>query len=36
MAVRAQYESHNDIGVFTKLTNSYCLVGLGQAANYYR
>lgn len=35
MAVRCQYESCNEIGVFTKLTNSYCLVGLGSASNFY-
>lgn len=35
MAVRAQFESSNDIGVFTKLTNSYCLVGIGGSENFY-
>lgn len=36
MAYRAQFENSNDIGVFTKLTNTYCLVGIGAAQNYYR
>eukprot|EP01126_Amoeba_proteus_P038359 TRINITY_DN3994_c0_g1_i1.p1 TRINITY_DN3994_c0_g1~~TRINITY_DN3994_c0_g1_i1.p1 ORF type:complete len:215 (-),score=25.29 TRINITY_DN3994_c0_g1_i1:47-691(-) len=34
MAIRAQFESHNDIGVFTKLTNSYCLLALGGSEHY--
>lgn len=36
MAVRCQFESNNDIGVFAKLTNSYCLVGIGGSENFYR
>ena len=36
MAVRAQFEGNNDIGVFSKLTNSYCLVGIGGSENFYR
>lgn len=35
MAVRAQFENNNDIGVFSKLTNSYCLVGAGGSENFY-
>jgi len=35
MAVRAQFEGNNEIGVFSKLTNSYCLVGIGGAENFY-
>ena len=35
MAQRAQYENSNDIGVFAKLTNSYCLTGLGGSQNFY-
>ncbi|KAH7698700.1 Eukaryotic translation initiation factor 6 [Aphelenchoides avenae] len=35
MAYRAQFENSNDVGVFTKLTNTYCLVGIGSAQNYY-
>jgi len=34
MAVRAQFENNSDIGVFSKLTNSYCLVALGGSANF--
>ena len=36
MAVRAQFEGNNEIGVFSKLTNAYCLVGIGGAENFYR
>lgn len=35
MAVRAQFESSNEVGVFAKLTNSYCLVALGGSENFY-
>lgn len=35
MAVRAQFENSNDIGVFSKLTNSYCLVAIGGSENFY-
>lgn len=35
MAVRVQFENNNDIGVFSKLTNSYCLVGIGGSENFY-
>ncbi|RKP01179.1 hypothetical protein CXG81DRAFT_12328 [Caulochytrium protostelioides] len=35
MAVRAQFENSNDIGVFAKLTNSYCLVAIGGSENFY-
>ena len=35
MAQRAQYENSNDIGVFAKLTNSYCLTGIGGSQNFY-
>jgi len=35
MAVRAMYESSSDIGVFARLTNSYCLVGIGASENFY-
>ncbi|XP_068210291.1 eukaryotic translation initiation factor 6 [Palaemon carinicauda] len=35
MAVRCQYEGSDNIGVFTKLTNAYCLVGIGACANFY-
>ncbi|KAF6037988.1 EIF6 [Bugula neritina] len=35
MALRAQFEGNNEIGVFSKLTNSYCLVGIGGSENFY-
>ncbi|CAK65132.1 unnamed protein product (macronuclear) [Paramecium tetraurelia] len=35
MANRCQFENSNDIGVFSKLTNSYCLVALGGSENFY-
>lgn len=35
MAVRAQYEGSNEIGVFTKLTNTYCLVAIDGSENFY-
>lgn len=35
MAVRALFESSSDIGVFAKLTNTYCLVGIGASENFY-
>ncbi|CAF1552129.1 unnamed protein product, partial [Didymodactylos carnosus] len=35
MAVRTQFQSSNDIGVFSRLTNSYCLVGIGGSENFY-
>nr|WCZ58758.1 eukaryotic translation initiation factor 6 [Seculamonas ecuadoriensis] len=35
MAIRAQFENSSEVGVFSKLTNSYCLVGLGSSANFY-
>jgi len=35
MAVRASFESNNEVGVFAKLTNSYCLVALGGSTNFY-
>jgi len=35
MAVRAQFENSNEIGVFAKLTNAYCLVGIGGSENFY-
>jgi len=36
MAVRVQFENNNEIGVFSKLTNSYCLVAIGGSENFYR
>eukprot|EP00729_Bicosta_minor_P000570 gene570-29816_t len=35
MAVRAQYEGSNEVGVFAKLTNTYCLVAMGGSENFY-
>ena len=35
MATRAQFESSNEIGVFCKLTNKYCLVAQGGSENFY-
>lgn len=35
MAVRCQFENNSDIGVFSKLTNSYCLVAVGGSTNFY-
>ncbi|KAK4236402.1 hypothetical protein C8A03DRAFT_16956 [Achaetomium macrosporum] len=35
MAVRAQFENSNEVGVFAKLTNSYALVGIGASENFY-
>ncbi|KXS12664.1 translation initiation factor 6 [Gonapodya prolifera JEL478] len=35
MAVRAQFENSNDIGVFASLTNAYCLVAIGGSENFY-
>jgi len=35
MAVRTQFENSSDIGVFSKLTNSYCLVALGGSTNFH-
>ena len=34
--VRTNFENNNEIGVFSKLTNAYCLVGIGASANFYR
>jgi len=35
MAVRAQFESSSEVGVFARLTNSYCLVAQGGSENFY-
>lgn len=35
MAVRVAFESSSEIGVFARLTNSYCLVAIGGSANFY-
>lgn len=36
MATRVQFENNNEVGVFTKLTNAYCIVAIGGSENYYR
>ncbi|KAK5005976.1 Eukaryotic translation initiation factor 6, partial [Cryomyces antarcticus] len=36
MAVRAQFENSNDVGVFSTLTNSYAIVAVGASENFYR
>lgn len=35
MAVRCQFENNNEIGVFSTLTNAYCLVAVGGSENFY-
>jgi translation initiation factor 6 len=35
MATRVSFENNNDIGVFAKLTNKYCILAGGQADNFY-
>jgi translation initiation factor 6 len=35
MAIRAQFENTSEIGVFSRLTNSYCLVAIGGSENFY-
>uniref|UniRef100_A0A0K8TRQ2 Eukaryotic translation initiation factor 6 n=1 Tax=Tabanus bromius TaxID=304241 RepID=A0A0K8TRQ2_TABBR len=35
MALRVQFENNDDIGVFSKLTNAYCLVAIGGAETFY-
>ncbi|CAH1992288.1 unnamed protein product [Acanthoscelides obtectus] len=35
MALRAQFENNNEIGCFAKLTNAYCLVGIGGSEDFY-
>jgi translation initiation factor 6 len=35
MATRAQFENSNEVGVFSKLTNSYCLTAIGGSENFY-
>ena len=36
MATRCQFANSNEVGVFSKLTNAYCLVALGGSENFYR
>ena len=35
MAVRTQFESSNEIGVFSVLTNSYAMCSIGGSENFY-
>ena len=35
MATRVRFENSSEIGVFSKLTNAYCLVASGGAENFY-
>lgn len=35
MAVRAQFENSNEVGVFSTLTNSYALTAIGASENFY-
>ena len=35
MATRAQYENSNEVGVFSKLSNGYCLVAIGGSESFY-
>jgi len=35
MAFRTQFEGNNELGVFAKLTNKYCLVAIGGSENFY-
>jgi translation initiation factor 6 len=35
MALRCQFENSSEIGVFSRLTNSYCLVALQGSENFY-
>lgn len=35
MANRVQFENSSEVGVFSKLTNAYCLTALGGSENFY-
>ncbi|GJQ11359.1 hypothetical protein GpartN1_g3150.t1 [Galdieria partita] len=35
MAIRCQFESSSEVGVFAKLTSGYCLVSVGSSENFY-
>jgi len=35
MATRIQFENSSEVGVFSKLTNAYCLVAIGGSENFY-
>eukprot|EP01101_Sappina_pedata_P005171 TRINITY_DN2317_c0_g1_i1.p1 TRINITY_DN2317_c0_g1~~TRINITY_DN2317_c0_g1_i1.p1 ORF type:complete len:245 (-),score=98.47 TRINITY_DN2317_c0_g1_i1:125-859(-) len=36
MAIRVQYENSGEVGVFTRLTNSYCILALGSSTEHFR
>lgn len=36
MSIRTNFENNNEVGVFARLTNSYCLVAMGGSENFYR
>eukprot|EP00095_Tigriopus_kingsejongensis_P005639 snap_masked-scaffold420_size176246-processed-gene-0.4 protein:Tk05639 transcript:snap_masked-scaffold420_size176246-processed-gene-0.4-mRNA-1 annotation:"predicted protein" len=33
--VRTHFDNNNEVGVFSKLTNAYCLTGIGGSENFY-
>ncbi|KHN30522.1 Eukaryotic translation initiation factor 6-2, partial [Glycine soja] len=35
MATRLQFENNCEVGVFSKLTNAYCLFAIGGSENFY-
>lgn len=35
MTLRTRFESSDDVGVFSRLTNAYCLVAAGASQNFY-
>ncbi|KAL8448604.1 hypothetical protein Emed_000714 [Eimeria media] len=35
MAIRTHFESSNEVGVFAKLTNAYCLVATGSSEHFF-
>merc|ERR1711916_410320 len=35
MAIRTQFENSADVGVFSVLTNGYCIVPIGGSENFY-
>lgn len=35
MALRTRFESSDDVGVFARITNAYCLVAAGASQNFY-
>jgi len=35
MATRTSFENSNEVGVFSALTNAYCLTGIGGSENFY-